>query len=183
MASVARQTTHSSLSPAQEQSQSIIWAALALVCLVYALPHLLAITQTGKMFPIFRIDDTIYMVRTAAAMRGDTLGNPYIAGYENAPKFMPELSERMVALAGRALHCDVVQIAAAFRILQPAAIFLGVVWICWGFGFPPALAALAGLLTVSGSYDLIAMLAAGPAAMLNAVVVADVSEPELAFSV
>jgi MFS family permease len=147
-ASLARQTTNSSLSPGQEQSKSIIWAALALVCLVYALPHLLAIAQTGKILPIFRIDDTIYMVRTAAAMRGDTLGNPYIAGHENAPKYMPELSERMVALAGRALHWDVVKIAAAFRILQPAAIFLGVVWICWMFGFPPALAALAGLLTV-----------------------------------
>jgi hypothetical protein len=132
----------------QKQSKAIIWAALALVCLVYALPHLLSIAQTGKILPIFRIDDTIYMVRTAAAMRGDTLGNPYIAGHENAPKYMPELSERMVALAGRALHWDVVKIAAAFRILQPAAIFLGVVWICWVFGFPPALAALAGLLTV-----------------------------------
>ena len=147
-ASVARQTTHSSLSHVQKQSKSIIWAALALVCLVYALPHLLSIAQTGKILPIFRIDDTIYMVRTAAAMRGDTLGNPYIAGHENAPKYLPELSERMVALAGRALHWDVVKIAAAFRILQPAAIFLGVVWICWVFGFPPALAALAGLLTV-----------------------------------
>jgi MFS family permease len=147
-ASVARQTTHSSLSPVHKQSKAIIWAALALVCLVYALPHLLSIAQTGKILPIFRIDDTIYMVRTAAAIRGDTLGNPYLAGHENAPKYMPELSERMVALAGRALHWDVVKIAAAFRILQPAAIFLGVVWICWVFGFPPALAALAGLLTV-----------------------------------
>ena len=132
----------------QKQPKAIIWAALALVCLVYALPHLLSIAQTGKILPIFRIDDQIYMVRTAAAMRGDTLGNPYLAGHENAPKYMPELSERMVALAGRALHWDVVKIAAAFRILQPAAIFLGVVWICWVFGFPPALAALAGLLTV-----------------------------------
>ncbi|MBZ5510836.1 MAG: hypothetical protein LAN70_06665 [Acidobacteriia bacterium] len=147
-ASVARQSTHSSLSPVHKQSQAVIWAALALVCLVYALPHLLSIAQTGKILPIFRIDDQIYMVRTAAAMRGDTLGNPYVAGHENAPKFMPELSERMVALAGRALHWDVVRIAAAFRILQPAAIFLGVVWICWVFEFPPALAALAGLLTV-----------------------------------
>ena len=85
-ASVARPTTHSSLSPMQKQSQAIIWVALALVCLVYALPHLLSIAQTGKILPIFRIDDTIYMVRTAAAMRGDTLGNPYIAGHENAPK-------------------------------------------------------------------------------------------------
>ena len=61
-ASVARQATHSSLSPGQNQSQSIIWAALALVCLVYALPHLLSIAQTGKILPIFRIDDQIYMV-------------------------------------------------------------------------------------------------------------------------
>jgi hypothetical protein len=82
---IGARPTHSSLSPGQEQSKSIIWTALALVCLVYALPHLLAIAQTGKILPIFRIDDTIYMVRTAAAMRGDSLGNPYIAGHENAP--------------------------------------------------------------------------------------------------
>jgi hypothetical protein len=134
--------------PAQEWSNAFLWFALASVCFVYALPNLLSLAQTGKILPIFRPDEPIYMVRTAAAMRGDTLGNPYIAGHEHAPRFMPELSERLVGKAGRSLHLDIVNIAAAFRVLQPAAIFLGVVWICRVFGFPPALAALAGVLTV-----------------------------------
>ncbi|MGZ4821430.1 MAG: hypothetical protein ACXVZM_07475 [Terriglobales bacterium] len=145
-----RDSTISLNLPPQNRSKVIIWALLAPVCLVYALPLLISLAQSGKIPPVFRPDETIYMVRTSAAMRGDPLGNPYIAGYDAAPKYLPELSERAVAIAGRILRLNIVEIAAAFRVLQPAAIFLGVAWISLALDLTPVMAALAGVLTVLG---------------------------------
>src|ERR1051325_7173423 len=103
----------------KSKPQRSIWEGLVAVCLVYALPLLLPLVREGRLQPIKMRNETIYMVRVAAAARGDSLGNPYLSGHENAPKYMPELSERMLALTSQAFHISVVHLAALMRVMHP----------------------------------------------------------------
>jgi hypothetical protein len=123
------------------------WIGLAAVCAIYTLPLALPLARSGHVYPIEMRNETLYLVRVAAAMGGDSLGNPYLAGHDHAPKYMPEMVERVLAFTGRALHVSAIGIAAGMRIVQPAFIFLLVAAVSWRAGLPPLLATFAGILT------------------------------------
>lgn len=123
------------------------WGGLAAVCVVYGLAFFVPLARGTHPSPIKMRNETIYMVRVAAAMRGDSLGNPYLAGHDNAPKYMPEMTERALGFIGSALHVSAIAIVAAMRVVQPALIFLLVVTIAWRLGLPPLLGTFAGILT------------------------------------
>jgi hypothetical protein len=93
-------------------------------------------------------DDRIYLARIVDAYYGGSMGNPYLAGHEDAPKYMPELAERVTAAVAHAVHISPFVAAALNRVLLPTIIFL----LCWRLGIllglADDLAILAGLLMV-----------------------------------
>ncbi|MBV8206364.1 MAG: hypothetical protein JO041_06190 [Acidobacteria bacterium] len=129
----------------QAASWRIIAAGLLAVCAVYAIPLVLPFARNGRIQPVKMPDEAIYMVRVAAAARGQSLASPYLAGHEDAPQYMPALSERALSLVVR-LGISPGALASAMRVLQPALIFLLVVAISMQLGSTAFSASAAGLL-------------------------------------
>jgi hypothetical protein len=125
-----------------------VLAATALVFALYALPIVLALSFQHRLPNIIDYDDRLYLGRIVDAYFGGSLGNTYLAGHEDAPKYIPELAERMTAAAAHAVHISPFVAAALNRVWLPTIIFL----LCWRLGrvlgLADDLAVLAGLLTV-----------------------------------
>ena len=68
-------------------------------------------------------EEVYYCVRVVEASRGASLGNPYLAGHEAAAIYMPEMVERGLALAARALNVAPLNLLALSRVFFPVAIF------------------------------------------------------------
>jgi hypothetical protein len=103
------------------------WLAI-LVCgllvgLPYALPLLLSLMRPGFLPRAYDLEEVYYSLRVVEASRGASLGNPYLAGHEAAAIYMPEMVERGLALAARALHVAPLNLLALSRVFFPVAIF------------------------------------------------------------
>jgi hypothetical protein len=125
-----------------------VFIVTALVFVIYLLPVVLALTVDHRVPNIIDYDDRIYLARIVDAYYGGSLGNPYLAGHEDAPKYMPELAERVTAAAARVVHVSPFTAAAANRVLLPTLIFLLCYWLGSLLGLADDLAILGGLLTV-----------------------------------
>jgi hypothetical protein len=94
-----------------------------LVGLPYALPLLLSLTSPGFLFRAYHPEEVYYSLRVVEASRGGSLGNPYLAGHEAAAIYLPEMVERGLAFAARALNVAPLNLLALSRVLFPVAIF------------------------------------------------------------
>ncbi|HZU21473.1 MAG TPA: hypothetical protein VE998_01495, partial [Terriglobales bacterium] len=135
-------------------SGSRLWVAAAIIAvlIVYAIPIVLPIVNAGRVQPVKMKDETIYLVRVAALLRGGTLGNPYLAGHDSEPTYMPGFSERVLAASAAGLHVPLPDFVIALRLLQPGLICALVAALAIRLGLSYFLSAAAGLLaTVSPS--------------------------------
>ena len=110
------------------------------VAAVYALPFALARGRIDVFYP----DETYYAARVVDAYRGGDLRNPYLAGHERSLKYLPELTERTLAVTARLLHAPPLTLLALSRIVFAVALTL--VLTCFGIalGISPDVAILAG---------------------------------------
>jgi hypothetical protein len=110
------------------------------VAAVYTLPFVLA---RGRVDAFYE-DETYYGIRVVDAFRGGDLRNPYLAGHGHAPKYLPELTERALALAARALRVSPLTVLAVSRIVFAVAITLALTYFGTLLGLSPGMAILAG---------------------------------------
>ncbi len=113
------------------------------VLLAYAWPFLMNCTDGSPFLNVSGIDEKIYLARVVDAYRGGTLGNPYLAEWQDAERYMPELGERTLALAARVAHIKPLLAVGISRFLLPVLIYL-LLWIlARGLGLEPRWAMLA----------------------------------------
>jgi hypothetical protein len=131
---------------ATRPSSRLICAAGALAVLIaYSLPLLLAWARTGHLPNLLFSSESIYSVRVLDAYRGGTLASPYLAGHDNAPRYMPELVERALALVARATRVAPLTLLAFSRVAIPLLIFV-ILWrLARALDLPPLLALVAAL--------------------------------------
>ena len=131
-----------------QNGRKAAWLAIpaATVVLAYAIPLLMSYANYGYVLPVMRLDETVYSVRMAAAYRGEGLGNAYLADHDNAPRYLPELTERAIAWFARVAQGTPQSAITAARILQPLAIYTFLVVLALKLGLAPPFAAMAGLL-------------------------------------
>ena len=116
-------------------------AAISLVvAAIYALPFALA----RERIDAFYADETYYAARVVDAYRGGDLRNPYLAGHERSPKYLPEMVERGFALTARVLHASPLTLLALSRIGFAVALTLLLTLFGIALGISPNLAVLAG---------------------------------------
>ena len=116
-------------------------AALALVvATIYALPFALARGRVDICYP----DETYYAARVMDAWHGGDLRNPYLAGHERSPKYLPELVERTYALTARSLHVPPLTVLAASRVVLAVALTIALTYFGIALGLSPGMATLAG---------------------------------------
>jgi len=116
-------------------------AAMALiVAAVYALPFAFAHGRIDVFYP----DETYYAARVMDAYRGRDLRNPYLAGHEHSPKYLPELIERVLALTARVLHVPPLAVLAASRVVLAVALTIALTYFGIALGLSPGIATLAG---------------------------------------
>jgi hypothetical protein len=119
---------------------------VTVVLFAYSLPFLMTGLRSGPFLNVVVDDEKIYLVRVMDAYRGGSLGNPYLAEHQDAPRFMPELAERLVALTARVTGLGPLLVVGAFRALFAGLICI-VLWsLARGLGMEPRLAALAAIL-------------------------------------
>ena len=123
-----------------KKSAPLLCAAAAIAAL-YALPLALGLARSGARIDVFYPDEAYYAARVLDASRGGSLGNPYLAGHENAPKYLPELTERALAAAARALRIDPLTLLAASRVAVPVLLFLALAGLAGDLGIQNSLAA------------------------------------------
>ena len=100
----------------------------------------------GPFLNVAVVDEKIYLVRIMDAYRGGSLGNPYLAEHQDAPRFMPEAAERLVAFIAYATGPRPLLIVGISRVVF-AALVCAVLWsLARGLGIEPRLAALAAML-------------------------------------
>lgn len=124
-----------------------IWVGLAAVVAVYVIPVVIPLIRNRQVQPVKMQNETIYLVRVAAAIRGESLANPYLAGHDGLPNYLPELSERVLAATARASGATLAEVTTTVRVLQPALIFVLVAMIGLELGLQPFFASVAGLIT------------------------------------
>jgi len=116
------------------------------VLAVYSLPFVLSRLRQDP-FPYVAVsDEKIYLARVADAYRGGTLRNPYLAEYQHAEQFMPELGERLLASVAHAAGVAPLRVVAVSRVLFPICIYL-ILWsLARALEIEPRLAMLAAML-------------------------------------
>jgi hypothetical protein len=117
-----------------------------LVLLAYVLPLLWVAARTGHFPNLFYEDEVIYAARVLDAYRGGTLANPYLAGHETAPRYMPELAERTFAVIAHTTGSSPLTILALSRVAVPLLIFVCMWAAARAMSLPPRLALAAALL-------------------------------------
>jgi len=128
---------------------SRFWLTLGatVVLLVYMLPFLINRFRQGPFLIVAVEDEEIYLGRVMDAYRGGSLGNPYLAEHQDAPRFMPELAERLLALTAHLTGLDPLLVVAASRVVFPALIYALLWTLARGLGMEPRLAMLAAMLS------------------------------------
>jgi hypothetical protein len=101
-----------------------------LIALVYALPLAAAYARLGRPLLVTDDDECFYSLRVLDAYRGGTLGNPYLADHQDAPRYRQELVERILAWIARLSRVPPLTVLAASRIAAPVLIFL----LLWALG-------------------------------------------------
>lgn len=129
-----------------ESARRLFMAGACLVLLAYALPLLWVAARTGHLPNLFYEDEVIYSARVLDAYRGGPLANPYLAGHENAPRYMPEIAERTFAVLAHATGISALTILALSRVAVPVLIFACMWAAARAMGLGPRLALLAALL-------------------------------------
>ena len=116
------------------------------VLLAYALPFLMNSADRAPFLNVAVHDEKIYLARVVDAYRGGSLGNPYLAERQNAVRFMPELGERVLALAAHATGVKPLLIVGISRFVFPVLIYLLLWSLARGLGLEPRWATLAAIL-------------------------------------
>jgi hypothetical protein len=146
MSSATTATASETAAPHRATSARFLFAGGALaVLLVYSLPLLLGWARTGHLPDLLFSDETIYSVRVLQVHRGGTLASPYLAGHDNAPRYMPEMVERSLALLARATRIPPLTLLALSRVGIPLLIFLLLWRLARSLDLPPLLALFAAL--------------------------------------
>ena len=120
------------------------------VLVVYSLPLFLGCLRTGHLAHLLFTDESIYAVRVLDIYRGGNVASPYLPGHDDAPRFMPELGERALALAARLTRIPPLTVLALSRVIVALLIFFFLWLIAGALDFPPLLALLAALIPVLG---------------------------------
>ena len=95
-----------------------------LVATCYALPLIEGYWRHHRLIHVFYPDEAYYGIRVLDAYRGGTLGNPYLAGHEGAPRYLPEATERLLAGISRIVALDPLTLLAICRVALPLLLFL-----------------------------------------------------------
>ena len=125
-----------------------IWLFYSVIVIVfaYSLPFLINHFRQGPFLNVAVEDEKIYLARVMDAYRGGSLGNPYLAEHQDAPRFMPEIAERLIALTAHATALDPLLIVGVSRVVF-AALICALLWsLARGLGMGPRFAMLAALL-------------------------------------
>ena len=116
--------------------------AALVVAAIYAFPFALARGRVDVFYP----DETYYALRVIDEYRGSDLRNPYLAGHEHSPKYLPEATERALALAARGLRLSPLTVLAASRIVFAVALTVALTLFGTTLGLSPGIAVVAGAL-------------------------------------
>lgn len=95
--------------------RGLICAVMAIL-VTYSLPFFLNAFSGGPFLNVAEVDEKIYEVRVLDAYRGGSLGNPYVAEHQDAPHFMPEFCERLLALASHLTGLSPLHTVAVARV-------------------------------------------------------------------
>jgi hypothetical protein len=131
-------------------SRRLFAAGAIAVLIAYALPLLLGWARSGHAPDLLFSDESIYAARVLAAYRGESLASPYLAGHDDAPRYMPEISERALALIASLTRTPPLTVLALSRVMVPLLIFFALWRLARGLDLSPPLALLAGLIAVLG---------------------------------
>lgn len=124
-------------------NRRFLLAIAALIAVLYALPVIQGYWRYHTLIHVFYPDEAYYAARVLDASRGASLGNPYLAGHDDAPKYLPEATERTLALISRALHLDPLTFLAACRVVLPLLVFLALVRLARALGIEERMAIFA----------------------------------------
>ncbi len=120
--------------------------AVTVVLFAHSLPFLMNYFLRGPFLNVAVEDEKIYLVRVMDAYRGGSLGNPYLAEHQDAPRFMPEAAERLVAFIASAGGLGPLLIVAISRVLFAVLVCVALWSLARALGIEPRLAALAAML-------------------------------------
>ena len=120
--------------------------AVTVVLFAYSLPFLMNYFLRGPFLNVAVEDEKIYLVRVMDAYRGGSLGNPYLAEHQDAPRFMPEAAERLVAFIAHASGLGPLLIVAISRVVFAVLVCVALWSLARALGIEPRLAALAAML-------------------------------------
>jgi len=130
------------------QGRNRIWLiyGVTVILFAYSLPFLMNRYRHGPFLNIAVDDEKIYLARVMDAYRGGSLGNSYLAEHQDAPRFMPELAERLVALTAHVTGLGPLLIVAISRVVFPVLTCILLWSLARGLGIGPRLAMLAAIL-------------------------------------
>ncbi len=130
------------------QGSNRIWliCGATVILLAYSLPFLMNGFGHAPFLNVAIDDEKIYLARVMDAYRGGSLGNPYLAEHQDAPRFMPEVAERLVALTARVTGIGPLLIVGVSRAVFPVLICVLLWSLARGLGIGPRLAMLAAML-------------------------------------
>jgi hypothetical protein len=120
------------------------------VAIVYSIPMAAGYAYRGSTLVPGDWYESVYLARIVDAYRGGSLGNPYLAGHEDAPRYMPELVERSLAGIARLTGLKPLAVVAISRIAFPAGIALLIAILGRALGLRERPAAFAALLATLG---------------------------------
>jgi hypothetical protein len=130
------------------QGRNRIWLVFGatVVLFAYSLPFLMNRFRDGPFLNVAVEDEKIYLARVMDAYRGGSLANPYLAEHQDAPRFMPELAERLVARTAHVTELGPLRIVGVSRVVFPTLICIFLWSLARGLGTEPRLAMLAAML-------------------------------------
>ena len=128
------------------------WMAvtMAVVAIVHAIPMAAGYAHRGSTLVTGDVTEVQYSLLINAAYRGESLANPYLAGHENAPRYLPEMVERSLAGLAHLTGLKPLTVVAISRVGFPVGIAVLIAILGRTLGLSEGAAALAALLATLG---------------------------------
>jgi hypothetical protein len=131
---------------------SWLWTAatIAVVAIVHVIPMAASYAHRGSTLVTCDVTEEQYLLLITAAYRGDSLSNPYLAGHQNSPRYLPEMVERSLAAVARLTRLPPLTVVAISRLAFPVGIALLILNLGRRLALSEGAAALAALLATIG---------------------------------
>jgi hypothetical protein len=130
------------------------WRWVAVTVVVVAIAHVIPMAASyayrGSCLVTASSTENIYLVGIMAAYRGQSLGNPFLAGHEDATRYLPELVQHALAAISRWTGLGPLTVVAISRVAFPVSIALLIAVLGRSLGLSESAAAMTAMLAPLG---------------------------------